>query len=418
MNDETREQIALSRYKIISPVLAEPGRLRNDYFRTQAEKEHDMPHYGPCRYSISTFKGWLKQYRQKGFDGLKPKARSDRGAPRKISKEMLDEIRVVCKASPGFTVKLLHEELARRGILGDPPVCYATLLRTVKRNGLLDLSARTDHRKRFEVAQVNDLWTGDFMHGPMVVTGGRRKKAILCAIIDDHSRMIVGHAFNVHETISALTIVLKESFQAYGLPLRLYVDNGPAFSAGLLVKSCALAGISLIHSKPYDSPSRGKIERFFRTVRDRFLPHLAGRPTLDELNMAFSLWLQEDYHHRLHTGIDQRPIDRYQASAVQAEIRRLSVQELDEIFLVRHERVVNNDATISFKGAIYEAPSAYIRRKIEIRHPVDDPADLALYDNGKRTCKLVLVNARENASTFKPTKGAFTLSFSKGKVSP
>ena len=76
--------------------------------------------------------------------------------------------------------------------------------------------------------------------------------------------------------------------------------------------SCALAGISLIHSKPYDSPSRGKIERFFRTVRDRFLSRLTSELTLDELNEAFSLWLQEDYHHKHHTGIDQRPIDRYQ----------------------------------------------------------------------------------------------------------
>lgn len=100
------------------------------------------------------------------------------------------------------------------------------------------------------------------MHGPHVRSNNRSVKAILCAIIDDHSRLVVGHAFSASETISALTVVLKEAFLAYGIPKRLYVDNGPSFSSEMLAKSCALAGISLTHSKPYDSPSRGKVERF------------------------------------------------------------------------------------------------------------------------------------------------------------
>jgi len=61
MTDETREQIALFRYKLISPVLAEPGRVQNDYFRTQADREHNVPHYGPRKIKPSTMKGWLKR---------------------------------------------------------------------------------------------------------------------------------------------------------------------------------------------------------------------------------------------------------------------------------------------------------------------------------------------------------------------
>jgi len=416
MNDETREQIALSRYKILSPVLAEPGRVCNQYFRTQAAQEHSMPHYGPCRYSVSTFKAWLKRYREHGFEGLKPKSRTDRGAPRKINGEMLDGIRALCKASLGTRTTMLYEELARSGLLGDPPVCYTTLLRTLKREGLFHRGERSDPRMRFETAEVNELWIGDFMHGPSAAVDGRPRKAILCALIDDHSRMIVGHAFNAHETVSVLTVVLKEAFLTHGLPKRLYVDNGSAFSADLLLKACALAGVSLIHSKPYDPPSRGKVERFFRTVRDRFLPTLRGLHSLEDLNQAFSLWLRDDYHHKIHSGIDQRPIDRYHASAARTQIRRLSAQELDAVFLVRHERVVNHDATISFKGAIYEVPQAYIRQRIEIRHPVDDPADLALYDNDARICRLTLVDVRENARTFRPAADTSRVSFSKGTV--
>lgn len=255
------------------------------------------------------------------------------------------------------------------------------------------------------------------MHGPRVLTGKRSCKAILCAILDDHSRMIVGHAFSASETISALTLVLKDAFLAYGIPKRLYVDNGSSFSSELLARSCAMAGISLIHSKPYDSPSRGKIERAFRTIRDRFLSGVQKGITLEELNEAFWLWLQEDYHHKMHTGIGQRPIDRYNASLQKVPIRRLSRAELDEIFLIRHERVVNNDATISFKGSIYEVPPAYIRHRIEIRrHPVDDPQDLYLYDNGVRVGKIKLVDKKENARIFRPNTAPTNFSFHKGRI--
>jgi hypothetical protein len=256
------------------------------------------------------------------------------------------------------------------------------------------------------------------MHGPKVRTTKRSIKAILCAILDDHSRMVVGHAFSASETISSLTIVLKEAFLGYGLPKRLYVDNGPSFSSALLARSCALAGISLIHSKPYDSPSRGKVERLFRTIRERFLSGVQEAISLEEINEAFWLWLQQDYHHKLHTGIGQRPIDRYNASAETVPIRRLCRAELDEIFLIRHERVVNNDATISFKGSVYEVPPAYIRHRIEIRHPVDDPQDLYLYDNGVRVGRIKLVDKKENARTFRPQTVPSNFSFHKGRVRP
>lgn len=418
MEKEIREKIALKRYQIISPVLAEPTRAQNDYFRSQAEQEHEFPRYGLRRISVSTMKTWLKKYRRHGFEALKPKSRSDGGRPRRLDDQMLKVIEIKCKAYPHLSVQKLHDELKDQGLLGHPPMHYNTLLRVVKAKGWLSVKDRKDLRKAYEVENVNDLWVCDFMHGPSVRFGSRSGKAILCAIIDDHSRMVVGHSFNASETISTLTLVLKEAFLSYGIPKRLYVDNGPSFSSELLTRSCALAGISLIHSKPYDSPSRGKIERLFRTVRERFLCGVAPGITLDEINQAFWIWLQEDYHHKLHSGIGERPIDRYNASVERVPVRRLSKAELDEIFLIRHERVVNNDATISFKGSLYEVPPAYIRQKIEIRHPVDDPGELYLYDNGVRVGRIRLLDKKENARTFKPQQVPTNLSFHKGKVKP
>jgi len=418
MEKEIREKIALKRYQIISPVLAEPARAQNAYFRKQAQCEHDFPRYGLKKISVSTMKAWLRKYRTRGFQVLKPKDRSDGGRPRRLNDQDLKAIEIKCKAYPYWTVQKLYENLRDQSLLGDPPIHYNTLLRIVKDRGWLPVQSRKDVRKAFEVDNINDLWVSDFMHGPKVRFQNRSVKAILCAIIDDHSRMVVGHAFNASETISSLTLVLKEAFLSYGIPKRLYVDNGPSFSSQLLTRSCALAGISLIHSKPYDSPSRGKVERFFRTVRERFLSGVQKGITLEELNEAFWLWIQEDYHHKLHTGIGERPVDRYNASVDRVPIRRLSKAELDEIFLIRYERVVNNDATISFKGSLYEVPSAYIRQKIEIRHPVDDPDELYLYDNGVRVGRIKLLDKRENARTFRPQQVSTNISFHKGRVEP
>lgn len=418
MDKEIREKIALKRYQLISPVLAEPARAQNEYFRKQAETEHEFPRYGLRKVRVSTMKAWLRKYRKGGFDLLKPQNRSDGGRPKRFTEDLLKTIEIKCKAYPSLPVQKLYEMLRNQDLLGQPPVHYNTLLRVVKEQGWLPLKNRTDVRKAYEVDNVNDLWIADFMHGPQVRTANRSVKAILCAIIDDHSRMVVGHAFSTSETISALTVVLKEAFLAYGIPKRLYCDNSSTFSSDLLTRSCAQAGISLIHSKPYDSPSRGKVERFFRTVRERFLSTLQQGLTLEELNEAFSLWLKDDYHHKLHTGIEERPIDRYNASVGRALIRRLSREELDEIFLIRHERVVNHDATISFKGSLYEVPAAYIRQRIEIRHPVDVPEELYLYDNGVRVGKIKLLDKQENARTFRPQQVSTHLSFHKGEVLP
>jgi transposase InsO family protein len=418
MQEDSREKIALKRFEIISPVLAEPARAQNEYFRQQAGRTLDFPRYGLRNVSVSSMKSWLRAYRKGGFEALKPKHRSDGGRPRRLDAQTLKAIEVKCKAYPAFTVQKLYEDLRDQNLLGHPPVHYNTLLRVVSTQGWLAIKKRTDVRKAFEVDNVNDLWIGDFMHGPHVRSNNRSVKAILCALIDDHSRMVVGHAFSASETISALTVVLKEAFLAYGIPKRLYVDNGPSFSSELLAKSCAMAGISLTHSKPYDSPSRGKVERFFRTVRERFLPGVQPEISLQELDQAFWIWLQEDYHHKLHGGIGEKPIERYNASLARIELRRLAKSELDEIFLIRHERFVNNDATISFKGALYEVPAAYIRQKIELRHPVDDPQELYLYDCGVRVGKIKLLDKKENAKSFRPQSVPTSLSFHKGRVRP
>ncbi len=192
MDKDIRESIALARFQIISPILAEPRRAQNEYFREQAGKEHIFARYGTRRISVSTMKAWLKVYRTKGFDGLKPKNRTDSGRPRRLDDETIKTIEIKCKAYPYWSAQLLYEDLKRQGLLGDPSIHYNTLLRLIKERGFLPTDSRGDARKAFEQDNVNELWVCDFMHGPSIKSAGRSVKAILCAIIDDHSRMVVG----------------------------------------------------------------------------------------------------------------------------------------------------------------------------------------------------------------------------------
>ena len=152
MTDETRKQIALARYKLISPVLAESGRNRNEWFREQAGKTHHFPHYGAKAVAVSTLKSWMKAYREKGLRRPFAQEALRRGAPAPPgragdggdSREVQGPPRVVgAEAVRGPDVENAQ--------LGERPICYNTLLRVVKREDLLPAAGRTDQRKRFEM---------------------------------------------------------------------------------------------------------------------------------------------------------------------------------------------------------------------------------------------------------------------------
>lgn len=185
----------------------------------------------------------------------------------------------------------------------------------------------------------------------------------------------------------------------YGVPQKFYCDNGKVFHSGYLHMICAKLGVALIHSKPYDSPSRGKIERFFRTVRDMFLPGISydGELTLERLNEQFGRWLREQYSLNVHRGINDTPMDRYLADVPNVKIRVISFLEAEHYFYHTVYRLVKNDATISFNNELYEVPAKYIGKKIEIRFPLECPQDLKLFENEKQVALLKKLDKHFNS---------------------
>jgi transposase InsO family protein len=404
MDPKLAEAIGLLRHQIISPVLMGSGKEQMAYFKQVSGREFEVPGRGPKRFTATTMKGWLYRYRKRGFTALIPKTRSDAGGFRVLSIESREKIRRLRRDNLEHSCVRFYDLCLETGLLGHPPVCMETLRRFLKSEGLYK-RRETVARKRFEMGCFGELWTCDFMHGPSVVDegGSRRRRSILLAIIDDHSRMIVGHRWGLAENTRLIESVFKEAILAFGVPDRLYCDNGSAFSSSYLQLTCAHLNIGLVHSKPYDSPSRGKIERFFRTVRESFLVGVKEGCTLEQLGEAFGRWIREGYHLRHHRGIDGRPIDRYQVSVREMPRKRIDEERLEEYFLVEVSRTVGKDSTVSLQGTVYEVPPQYIGRRVELRFPQESPQEVYLYENGVRISRVQPVDSQLNAKTYQPS---------------
>ena len=406
MDEKTRRQeaVAIFRYGLIAPALHMGSKERSGYFQRLAGKELDVPYCGRKRYKKGTFEDWLSQYRKGGLDGLKPVVRRDKGICRRISQALIPIIRQIIRDFPSLSVSGIYRRLIKQGYMRRGDFAESTLREYVRKHNLRDAESEKRQRKKFEKENVNELWIADFMHGPYLKQGKRKRKTYLCGIIDDHSRMITGWGWFFAENSLSLANTLKQAIATYGIPALFYCDNGRVFRTNYLQLIAAKLGIALVHSQPYDSPSRGKIERFFRTVRQKFLAGIdASKLTLDELNHLFAKWLDTEYHKAFHSGIDTRPIDKYLENAAKQKIKTLSSHELDNAFLQIITRTVKNDATISLGGSLYEVPAKYIGKRIELCFPIDQPERISLMEKGKPVLLIRKVNLTENAN--KPYTG-------------
>jgi len=390
MDEKKREEIALFRYGLIAPVIHENVQSQMKYLREISAKEYDVPYTGRRRYRVSALKSWLRSYRMGGIDALRPKERLDKNKSRKIDTRIGEAIRQIVGQYQSLSSAAVYRLLISEGVIGVADVGEGTVRKYICDNGLRIVSSEPQPRKKYEKEHVNQLWISDFMHGPYIATGGKKRKAYLCSIIDDRSRVIVGGRFFFNENSTSLEVVLKEAICRFGLPLVFYCDNGAVYSGASLQLSCARLGISLVHSRPYDSPSRGKIERFWRTIREKFLPFvkLSEIDGIEELNSLFDRWLDVEYNRGYHHGIGTRPMDRYMEDIKQTTIKRVSREELDMAFLRTIKRRVKNDSTISFDATIHEVPTKYIGKIIECRYPMDRSDELTLYEEGKPVLRL------------------------------
>lgn len=372
--DRARD-IALFRYALIrGPAdAALTTRQRGRLVRELAAAEHTGPTGEQVRVSRVSLDRWIRAWRAGGFDALVPSARH--AEPR--TPALVLELAVALKREvPGRTAAQVAAILTEHGAMVVPSA------RTLQRHfAALELNTRPDGRApkgfgRFEAASPNERWTGDALHGPVV--GGA--KTYLMAFIDDHSRALVGYRWGHSEDTLHLAAALRAGLAARGIPQICYLDNGAAMVSKQLLRALAVLGIRLTHSRPGQPQGRGKIERFFRTVRDQFLVELAAPGAAEKitdlaaLNELFAAWVEGVYHQRIHSETDRRPIERFLAGGAPA---LPTPAQLREAFLWSEHRAVTKTATVSLHSNTYEVDTALIGRRVEL---VFDPFDLTEID--------------------------------------
>jgi hypothetical protein len=167
------------------------------------------------------------------------------------------------------------------------------------------------------------------------------------------------------------------------------VDNGACFVDETIAVTCAKLGIRITHSPPYRPEGRGKIERFFETVRGQFLVEISpdGKPApgrrvpagLEQLNGWFTTWVEHEYHVRVHSSTGATPLTRWSTGTP----RFLPAAQLDAAFLWEAIRTVAaRTATIKFQGNVYETVPELAGQAVTIRYSPFDLTQVEVFHRG------------------------------------
>jgi transposase InsO family protein len=409
MNDDKAEKIALFRYGLIAPLVLETlprGELTR---RAQqvASRLYDIPHSTRRQVSVDTLLEWTLRYRRNGFAALTPKPRQDRGQTRAVAPETAALIERLKRENPHRTGAALLRELApaQAGTLS-----ASTLYRFLRARGLTERQLLLDKapaHKKYEAEFANQTWQSDMLFGPWVQRAGPggypgKTQVFLQATLDDASRLIPHAQFYPNQGLDSFLDCLRQAISARGLPTRLYMDNAKIYRSPQLARIAASIGILIIHTPPYQPEGRGKIERFFRSVREQFLDPLDPKALLsiEQLNERLWHWLDTVYHRREHSALQTTPLLRWQRDIEQ--VRQLPpATDMRRLFFHRADRLVRRDSTFLLRNRFFEAPPQLAGKRIEVHFDPLDLAHVEIYCNGKPEGAARLVDAVVNGRTYR-----------------
>ena len=357
------------RFALIAPVIQGlfPDPSAAAYYRRVTENPIDTPNGSSCAFRPKTLEKWVHLYKHGGMDALLPKDRSDKGGTRALNDVAIEEIYRLKEKYTRLNATQIHQLLIRDAFI-PAAVSVAAVQRFVRKHDLK--SARNPNvkdRKAFEEPLFGCLWQADTCFLPFIKEKGQAKRTYLIMIIDDHSRLIVGGQIFYNDNAYNFQKVLKQSIATYGIPDKLYTDSGAPYRNAQLTFICGSVGCLELHTPVRDGASKGKAERNFRTLKDRWLNGLdtSQIQSLAEFN---ELLLAYIYQHNttVHSSLKETPLDRFMRT--REHIRAPKSQEwLDECFHNRIERKVNNDSCITIDGVCYDAPQQFIGMKVDIR---------------------------------------------------
>ena len=292
-------------------------------------------------------------------------SRRPHSSPQQTDREAEERILAVRDAHPAWGARKIVRCLEREG---HSPPAVSTVHQILRRTGRIKPPlGGAVASQRFEMPAPNQLWQMDFKGR---VRLGDDTQCLPLTVVDDHSRYDLCLPACANQRGETVRDRLELTFRRYGLPEAFFVDNGTPwgdpsgerwtrFSVWLLK-----LGIAVIHSRPYHPQSRGKNERFHRTLNAEVFA-LRRLRDLAETQQVFDAWRDVYNHERPHEALDQQvPASRYRPSS-RSMPDRLPAPEYDSHEIVRAVPVTK--AYISFKGRLWKVPQAFCGERVAIR---------------------------------------------------
>lgn len=397
--------VALARYSVIAPLVSrkmtEEERWRQ--VREVASAVHRFPDGKEKRVSPRSVRRWTTWYleghrneknevvSEPGLDALKPVARADQGKPRKVDPELVDRAERLRREEPSRSTGSLLELLKSQAKAAEQPlpdISEAALAFHLRARGATRRDLKREGRAfpRYEHAHRNAVWQGDFSQGiplPDPRDPKQTRMTHLHVFEDDYSRFIPHGEFYFRQNLPCLEDCFRKAVLRGGVPACTYWDNGAVYQARQVRLLTARLGIQAIFATPYAPEGKGKVERFFRTVKEQFYPEAlrASLSSLQELNEFFWGWLEGTYHERVHSQTGTTPRERWIAG--EEHVRTLTAGDLVDVFLWEEERKVNKSGCVELGSNEYAAGEHLVGRMVTVRFDPFDLSHVRLYVDGR-----------------------------------
>lgn len=402
--------IALFRYAIIAPLVTgtlETDMSEEEFFKHAASKVYENPNGKDMRISWYTVKRWYKLYKTKGFDGLKPKIRSDQSKYRKVDEDIITQITYLIREYPRLPATLIYQRLKDNGTVCAGELSLSTVNRVVNR--LKKEQGDVSHKdmRRYERKHINEVWCGDSSVGPYLRVSGKKQRTYIIALIDDASRYIVGIDIFFNDNFVNLMSVIKSAVKKNGKPKIFNFDNGSNYRCEQMQLLGARMGTALNYCAVRTPTSKAKIERWFRTMKEQWMAglNMNDYKSLDELRESLIKYVQI-YNQTIHHSLNgQTPQDRFFDESVL--IKRFDDEMIEKIFLLEIERKVSNDNVIVIDQKEYEVNYKYAGQKLLLRYS-PDLSQIYVVDRETNQLEEIHLLDKKANSTIKREKIKFT----------
>jgi len=208
---------------------------------------------------------------------------------------------------------------------------------------------------------------------------------------------VITHAeFFYRDNTENMVYAFRSALYKRGKPERLYFDNGSNYTSKEILQACVRLDIHLSHAPIRDGAAKGKIERFFRGFRDRFLTLHPSFASLDELNRLTHQWVEEEYNAKFHSGIQMAPVDRFNLDRNRVKFLTDDVYSA-EVFFIEESRKVSKTNVFSINGQRHECPVDLREKTVQVRYDRQRRDRFIVYFDGLRMGEAAALDQHANA---------------------